>query len=157
LSVALRPFVPDDAAWLDGWLATAAAAAGHDLALSDEPGAHLASRLRRERTLRARIFESGGDPAGLVIYRSTFPRRGAALFELVALPAALARRGAGIRAVVLAEHEIAAQKISVTYAPAPELHGIAMYFWIRLGYRPLLQADWPCRREGVAWLMRTIL
>lgn len=156
VSVELRPFVTDDAAWLDGWLATAAAVAGHDLAATDEAGAYLASRLRRERALRARIFERDGESVGVVIYRQAFPRRGAALFELVAMPAALARRGAAMRAVALAEREIAAQGISSAYAPAPELHGIAMYFWIRLGYRPLLQAGWPCRREGVAWLMRAI-
>jgi hypothetical protein len=31
-----------------------------------------------------------------------------------------------------------------------------MYFWIRLGYRPLLRTEWPCERAGVAWLRREL-
>jgi hypothetical protein len=36
------------------------------------------------------------------------------------------------------------------------MHGIAMYFWIRLGYRPLMHSEWPCAREGIAWLARDL-
>ena len=32
----------------------------------------------------------------------------------------------------------------------------SVYFWIRLGYHPLLRPEWPCAREGVAWLTREI-
>jgi hypothetical protein len=34
--------------------------------------------------------------------------------------------------------------------------GRALYFWLRLGYRPLLQADlpWPSPRRGVVWMVR---
>jgi hypothetical protein len=79
-----------------------------------------------------------------------------AIIELVATPADAARRGAGMRAAALVEGELRSAGARRVYAPAPESHGIAMYFWIRLGYRPLMRPDWPCEREGVAWLVRDL-
>jgi hypothetical protein len=36
--------------------------------------------------------------------------------------------------------------------------GLALYFWLRLGYRPLLQRDWPAPVEGktAAWMQREL-
>jgi hypothetical protein len=149
VTVSLRPMVAADRAWLDTWLPAVAREVGYD-------AAELAARAPRERWLRARVIERDGEDVGVVVYRMNAPRRGAALFELVATPPAHARRGAGMTAAALAEEEMRAGGVRTAYAPASEAHGINMYFWIRLGYAPILRDDWPCAREGFAWLRRTL-
>jgi hypothetical protein len=59
-------------------------------------------------------------------------------------------------AAALVEKEMLGLGVQEVFAPAAELHGISMYFWVRLGYAPLLRPDWPCEREGVAWLRRIV-
>ena len=39
---------------------------------------------------------------------------------------------------------------------APANNGVALYFWLRLGYRPLADAAWPKPCEGT-WMSRTAL
>ena len=55
-----------------------------------------------------------------------------------------------------AEREMRDRGIRRVYVPAPEVHGIAVYFWIRLGYAPLQRREWPCERPGVLWLRRDV-
>jgi hypothetical protein len=150
VNVALRSLVPDDAAWLDAWLPVVASRVGYDAT----DAAALLERARRERSLRLRIIEREGTPAGIAVYHLNTPKRGAALFELIATPAEHARHGAGMTAAALAEDDMRATGVRVAYAPAPAIHGISLYFWIRLGYAPLLRPEWPCARVGVAWLRR---
>lgn len=152
----LRPVDDGDAAWLDGWLAPVAASVGYDGIAGERPGSTLMERLRGERRLRAQIIVRDSDDVGLVAYRTSAPKRDAAVVEIVATPPALARRGSGMSAVALVEDAVRAEGARVVYAPAPSAHGIGTYFWIRLGYRPLLRADWPCERAGVAWLVREL-
>jgi hypothetical protein len=59
-------------------------------------------------------------------------------------------------AVALVEDELRSARVDVVYVPAPAVHGIATYFWIRLGYQPILRPDWPCERSGVSWLLRDL-
>jgi hypothetical protein len=156
VNVTLRPLAPRDITWLDAWLAPVAPSVGYDRIPPGDTGASLMARAAKEPTLRARIIERAAEPVGLLMYRLHAPRRRAAIIELVATPAAEARRGAGMRAAALVEEELRSEGVTAIYAPAPARHGIAVYFWIRLGYRPLMRPDWPCRREGVAWLLREI-
>ena len=51
-------------------------------------------------------------------------------------------------AAALAEDEMRAAASALAYAPAAAIHGISMYFWIRLGYAPQLRDQWPCDRDG---------
>jgi hypothetical protein len=60
-------------------------------------------------------------------------------------------------AAVLAEEEMRAEGMRSAYAPATAANGISMYFWIRLGYAPLMREEWPCQRDGIAWLKRTLI
>lgn len=147
--VALRPATPADAAWLAEWLPAVAASVGHD---PIDPPSWLSSRAAR----RVRIIVRDGADVGVLAYRPHAPARGSATFELVATPPQFARRGSGMAAAALVEDELRAARIHTAYAPAPAAHGIAVYFWIRLGYRPLLRAQWPCDRPGIAWLMRDL-
>jgi GNAT superfamily N-acetyltransferase len=137
VSVRLRAASPEDAAWLGAWLP---AVEGY------------VEETRAER----RIIERDGDRAGIAIYRVHAPKRGAAIIELIATPPERARRGSGMRTIALLEDDLRARGVRMLYAPVAAAHGIAMYFWIRLGYRPLPRDAWPCERGGVVWLMRNI-
>jgi hypothetical protein len=156
VNVTLRPLAAHDITWLDSWLAPVAASVDYDAVSGNGPGASLLARAATERDLRPRVIERDAEPVGLLVYRLHAPRRRAATIELVATPAAEARRGAGMRAAALLEEELRSEGVTAIYAPAPAAHGIAMYFWVRLGYRPLMRPDWPCQRDGVAWLLRDI-
>ena len=156
MNIQLRAVEDVDAAWLDAWLAPVAASVGYDEMASERTGALLLERLRVEHGLRAQIIVRDGGDAGLVVYRVGAPTRDAAIVEIIATPAALARRGSGMSAAALVEDGLRTEGMRMVYAPAPAVHGIATYFWIRLGYRPLLRGDWPCERAGVAWLAREL-
>lgn len=149
MTVALRPARASDAAWLETWLPVVAASVGHD-------AFDVQTWLRASRGGRGRIIVRDGTDVGMLAYRVNAPHRGDALFEIVATPPALARRGSGMAAAALAEQELRAAGARTVYAPAPAMHGIDVYFWLRLGYRPLLRGDWPCERPGLAWLAREI-
>lgn len=155
MNVNLRPLATADAPWLDSWLGTVASVAGY-VESDSTTAASLLDRLHAERGLRCRILERDGEDVGLVVYRLQAPTRGAAIIEFVATPAAAARLGSGMRAAALIEEELLAARIKTVYAPAAAVHSIAIYFWIRLGYRPLLRSEWPCERAGVAWLRRDL-
>ena len=71
-------------------------------------------------------------------------------------------RGLGGEAVLALERHLRARmRVETVYAPVPEARGLAVYFWLRLGYRPLLQAEEPDQRPGLGdealrgiWLAR---
>ncbi len=156
VNVALRALERDDVAWVDTWLGPVAASAGYGEIDAAAPGTWLDARSRKDRGLHPRVIERDGERAGVLVYRVHAPRRGAAIIEIVATPPNMARRGAGMAAAALVEAELRAAGVRAVYAPAPAVHGIDVYFWIRLGYRPLQSAEWPCTREGVAWLRRAL-
>jgi hypothetical protein len=155
VNVALRALDRDDVAWLDTWLAPVAASAGYNEIDAAAPGTWLDARSRKDRRLRPRVIERDG-VRGVLASRVHAPRRGAAIIEMVAAPPDRARRGSGMAAAALVEAELRAAGVRAVYAPAPAVHGIGVYFWIRLGYRPLPSAEWPCTRDGVAWLGRVL-
>ena len=155
MNVALRPIEDGDVAWLDSWLDGVAASVGYGT-LVDPPGAWLRNRLDRERHLHVDVIERDGRPAGVAVYRARAPRRDAAIIELVATPPSQARRGTGMSAAALVEELLRAEGTRTIYGPAPSVHGIDVYFWIRLGYRPLARDAWPCAIDGVAWMRRDL-
>lgn len=154
--LALRPIAAVDAGWLDAWLAPVAASVGYSELDGEHPGERLLDALRVEHGLQGRIVVRDGDAVGLIVYRLDTPRDGAATVKIVATRPEYARRGSGLATVAAVEDGLRQQGVRVVYAPAPAVHGIATYFWIRLGYRPLLRAEWPCERAGVGWLAREL-
>jgi len=156
VNVALREIAGDDAAWLDTWLGAVAESVGYDAINTADAAASLVGRLRAEPALRARIIERDGASVGAIVYRLHAPRRDASMIEFVGTPPAEARRGSGMAAAALVERDMRDAGTKIAYAPTPDRHGIAIYFWIRLGYRPLPSAEWPCGREGVAWMARRL-
>jgi hypothetical protein len=140
VKVELRRPAGDDRQWLESWLPDAARPLGWDADLG--AGTVL-------------IIVRDGARAGATVHRR---RAGTAeaVVEVVAMAPQHARHGAGLAAAALLETRLRADGVRRVYAPAPAAHGIAVYFWIRLGYRPLLRGDWPCARPGVAWLARDL-
>jgi hypothetical protein len=155
VTTTLRALTAGDDDWLDAWLPAVAASVAYEGVAAEGAAASLRVRLREEKALGARIFERDGEPHGLIVFRRLDRTR--VLIELVATPAALARKCAAMQAMALLEEELSASGMRTVFAPAPAVHGIAMYFWIRLGYRPLLRGEWPCVRAGVAWLRRDLV
>jgi len=146
VKVTLRAIGPDDVPWLATWLPDVAVAAGcADLDIAGWVA-----------TDSGQIIVADGADAGVVGYRLQQPAADAAVLTMVAMPREHARRGAGMAAAALVEEALRGAGARIVYAPATAAHGISMYFWIRLGYRPLPRAEWPCARAGVAWLSREI-
>jgi hypothetical protein len=150
MSTVLRDISPADAAWLDSWLGACASAVGY---VAIEPGAPFASLQRcLGDGLTARVIVAGQD-VGIATYRIAGAQ---GTIEFIGVQTQHARRGFGHRAATLVEDAMRNVGVARNFAPAPEHHGIALYFWIRLGYRPLLRSEWPCARDGVAWLARDL-
>lgn len=118
--------------------------------------ASLFDRKEKQPCLRLRIIMRGDAPVGLAIYKMHHPKEGTATFELIATPPEHARKGAGMTAVALAEIEMQAECMTSAFAPAAAVNGISMYFWIRLGYAPLMRDAWPGTCQGIAWLERSL-
>jgi hypothetical protein len=155
VNVALRPLEEGDAAWLDQWFGAVAASVGYHTG-RETPSDGLRRRLAREKRLRVRTVERDGRAVGVAVYRVYTPRRESAMFEFIGTTPADARRGSGMAAAALVEELLRAGGTRTVYAPAPAGHGIDVYFWIRLGYRPLPRAAWPCAIENVAWMRRDL-
>jgi hypothetical protein len=111
-------------------------------------------RQRPTRRSRPRIIERDGVPVGVVIGGMQSSTQG--VIDLVATQPAAARRGSGMAAAAIFEQELAGLGVTSIIVPAPAAYGIAVYFWIRLGYRPLDRARWPCDEPGVAWFARDL-
>ena len=153
MTVALRELVASDAAWCDTWLAPLGASAGCD---DMRTVADLVAWAHRARTATAAVLVRDGEPVGVAAWRAPARPSVSGMIELVALPAANARRGTGMEAAAIVESVLREHGAKRVYAPAPAAHGIALYFWIRLGYHPLLRPDWPEERAGFGWMRRDI-
>ncbi len=155
-AIGLRQLRDDDGDWLDAWFAAAAASVTYDMGDSHATCASIRRRIAASADVKARVIERDGDRVGVLLYLLGHPTRDAAIIEIVATMPSEARRGAGMAAVPLVEHELRDSGARRVYAPAVAIHGISTYFWIRLGYRPLMRGDWPCDRDGIAWLARDL-
>ena len=67
---------------------------------------------------------------------------GAAHVKLLAVAPDKRRLGIGGRAALALERRLR-RSAKRLYVLVPSRIGIALYFWLRLGYRPLTQRDWP--------------
>lgn len=76
----------------------------------------------------------------------------------MALRPGVTRRGFGQEAALLAERKLAAGGARRIEAAALARHGISLYFWLRLGYRPLPRdpKSPKCDDPDVVWMYREI-
>jgi hypothetical protein len=142
--VALRRPRKSDGSWLETWFS---AWQQHNFPASN------ASDLLAESDRDVSIILRDGVPIGVITWSATGAE---GMIHTVAIEPAHTRLGAGMQAAALAERRMTTRGVRMIFAPAPDAHGISVYFWIRLGYRPLLRADWPCDRKGVVWMRRDI-
>ncbi|MGB2694461.1 MAG: GNAT family N-acetyltransferase [Dehalococcoidia bacterium] len=146
----LRALTKDDAAALARWLPGVAS----DMACEAWPD---------EDALQAAIGGDGvlavveGDCAGLLAYDVRAPKRNAARVRFLAIDPTQRRLGIGGRAALALEERLAGSFARV-YVTVPARLGLALYFWLRLGYRPLTKDAWPAEPEDVpsVWMVREL-
>lgn len=121
---------PDDAAAMEGWLAPALAGASGDSEKAHRAADALKSRLSAaDRAVR--VIDVSGDPAGLI---ATEASGDALRLAVVMRPDA---RGRGLAAEALAAIERrSGPGVRRFLGAVPSGDGRALYFWLRLGYRP---------------------
>jgi GNAT superfamily N-acetyltransferase len=94
--------------------------------------------------------------AAFISYAPDAPKRNAARIELLAVAADTRRLGIGGRAAIALEKRLARSARQI-YVAVPSTTGLALYFWLRLGYRPLTQREWPALLDGSAtWMVREL-
>jgi GNAT superfamily N-acetyltransferase len=138
--ISLRLATTDDLPQIEPWYAEAAALACADLTLDERLDATEASK----RELR--IIATADDPApvGLLQYRPGFPGKGWLAIDFLALAAGRRGWGYGSEAARLVEESAGATRF---LAEVDARNGLALYFWLRLGYRP-------ARPDEVFWRAR---
>lgn len=92
------------------------------------------------------IADAVGATIGLGLVRPTAPHPAAATFAFIAVDPARRYAGLGGEAALAVEALVRARwRPRELLAPVPAGRGLAVYFWLRLGYRPLTrsEAPWP--------------
>lgn len=144
----LRPIAEADLRALESWLPAAARAAGCD-------------RWSTPNSLRGAIARAdvliGHGAQSFLEFATGEPKRGAALVHFLAVPSDRRRLGAGHRSALALEARLPAS-IKRVYVSIPARLGLALYFWLRLGYRPLTQREWPAAPEDAptVWMVREL-
>jgi len=158
--VTLRPLSEADLPLIEPWYRRAAAAiaglrAGRreaDLRQHFEE-----ARSQPGRELLAIALASDGELVGLLDRWSPYPATGWLTVGFLAVGERCRGRGLGTDAVLALEEEARRRGLAHRFAAGVSADaGRALYFWLRLGYRPLLQADlpWPSPKKGVVWMVR---
>jgi RimJ/RimL family protein N-acetyltransferase len=85
------------------------------------------------------ITRTGEDlPIGVLEYRIDDPADGSATIAWIALAEEVRRWGLGVDAVLLFEEDAVRRRgVRQFRAYVDARHGLALYFWLRLGYHPL--------------------
>jgi hypothetical protein len=146
----LRPLRLSDIDAIESWLPRAAADARCDR-WSD------ANALRDAAGRKQVVVCVEDGPAALLEYDTDAPCAGAAQVRFLAVEPGARRLGAGGRAALALERKLKRSARAI-YVLIPEHLGLALYFWLRLGYRPLTQGDWPVAPdEGAStWMVREL-
>ncbi len=97
-------------------------------------------------------------PDCFVAIEAGAPARDAARVDFLAVAPGRRRLGIGGRAALAVEQRLASSTACV-YVNVPATLGLALYFWLRLGYRPLTQRDWPAPPEAPPsiWMVRELI
>jgi GNAT superfamily N-acetyltransferase len=155
----LRPLRSSDIERL-AWLPAVAAKAGYERWANDGALA----------TARSSDHSSGGQasawhvlcideagPHGMVEYALDAPVPGAAQVRFLAVDPTHRRIGIGGRAALALERRLM-RSVERIYVAVPARIGIALYFWLRLGYRPLTKTEWPADPEDPpsTWMVREL-
>lgn len=145
----LRPLRRADIATLAAWLPSTASDAGCERWTDAEA---LAAAIATEGVL---VADEGG-AVGLVSYDAAGPGREAHI-RLLAVDPERRRLGFGGRAALALERRLRPSADQVC-ALVPARLGLALYFWLRLGYRPLTHAERPPPAQAgpSLWMVRSL-
>jgi len=102
------------------------------------------------------ICRAGDDgPIGVLQYQPGEPSEGGATITWVALAEGERRWGLGQDAVRLFEEVAGRHGVRAFRAQVPVSLGLALYFWLRLGYRPL-DVERETKRSGTLAMVREV-
>lgn len=137
----LRPLREGDAEAVARWQAKAVVLAGLPGSLSDP----LDSTDRRQKMVLTKPRRD--EPAGLIPVALDDPEPGWATVALLAV-AAQEQRDLAALGIALLEASLRGQGKHIRAAAPPDA-GLALYFWLRLGYRPAISG-------GRLWMIRDL-
>ena len=158
--VALRPLSEADLPLVETWYGRAAAAVAglRTGPVEVDLRRHLEeARAQPGRELSAIVLPTSREVVGLLDQRAPYPAAGWLTVGFLALAEPCRGRGLGSEAVLALEEEASGLGLARRFAAGVGADaGRVLYFWLRLGYRPLLQAHlpWPSPRKGVVWMVR---
>lgn len=146
----LRPIDAADIDSLAAWLPSTAAAAGCDRWSTAEA-------LRKAIDNKSVLVGGEAGAQSFIELERRAPRRDAACVRFLAVPPDRRRLGIGHRTALALEERLAASTKQM-YVSIPARLGLALYFWLRLGYRPLTQRDWPAPPDDQpsVWMVREL-
>jgi GNAT superfamily N-acetyltransferase len=153
----LRPLRAKDIEPL-AWLPAVAEKAGCERWSADGVLAKAFTDGREAEGLNPQLLCIDADgPQGIIEYAVDEPVPDAAHVRFLAVDPSRRRLGIGGRAALALERRLK-RSVERVYVAVPARIGIALYFWLRLGYRPLSQADWPAEPEGPpsTWMLREL-
>ena len=146
----LRPLGEADLPALETWLPEAARAAGCDRWSTPDA---LRGAIGNPRVLVGE--ESAG--RSFLEYATGEPKRDSARVHFLAVRPDRRRLGTGHRSTLALEARLPGS-ITRVYISIPARLGLALYFWLRLGYRPLTQRARPAAPEDApaVWMVRDV-
>ena len=97
------------------------------------------------------ISDEKGEAIGVAVVRLDAPRAGAASLPFLAIEPSRRFCGLGGEAGIALERWLReSHDVGEAFAPIPDWRGLAVYFWLRLGYRPLTLSESPGPLIGLA-------
>ena len=147
----LRPLRRTDLSSLAAWLPGVAAEAG--CGRWSQPDA-LPAAIGEAGVL---VVDEGSGAVGLVVFQSDAPDRRSARIDLLAVEPEKRRLGSGGRAALALEKRLR-RSMTRLYALVPSHIGLALYFWLRLGYQPLTRGERPAPAAArpAVWMVRDL-
>lgn len=125
------------------------------------PEAERADLQRAVEGGRAALISRAGEPVGVAVAEPGSPTKASASVPFIAVTPAARFRGLGGEAGLALDRHLRSTGYSRVFAPVPEGRGLAVYFWLRLGFRPLVAAEAPGPVRGLSgrempgiWLLR---
>lgn len=108
------------------------------------------------------ISDASGEPIGAAVALIDRPQTGDASVPFIAIDPSRRFRGLGGEAGLMLERHLRAHRgVRRLFACVPDGRGLAVYFWLRLGYRPLQTSESPGPLIGLAgtsppgiWMLR---
>lgn len=91
----------------------------------------------------ALVSDTDGAPLGMAVVFRDWPGHHDATIAFLTVEPARRFRGLGGEAGIELERHLRRCGYERVYAPVPEGRGLAVYFWLRLGFRPLTIAESP--------------